>query len=106
VTKCLAQPIGIDTTIAFPDAVEVTLTSAEPTSAKMPVALGRQIYNLLQSYVLADSDDARDRAEDALRKLGVTDLNPITMSRTTGEFVMRIEGQAVWYQYAVKGGGR
>jgi tetratricopeptide (TPR) repeat protein len=98
----LKKPMTYETSISFPDTVEVSLKSAEPTSVKMSPELGRQITNLLRDYVLADSDRGRDGAEDALRKLGASGLNPTNMSRSAGELVVSLEGKTVRYLYVVK----
>ena len=98
----LKKPMTYETSISFPDTVEVNLKSAELTSVRMPSELGRQITNLLRDYVLADSERARDGAEDSLRKLGVSTLNPTNMSRSAGELVVSLEGKNVRYLYVVK----
>ena len=98
----LKKPMTYETSISFPDTVEVSLKSAELTSVKMSPDLGRQITNLLRDYVLADSDHGRDGAEDALRKLGVSGLNPTNMSRSAGEFVVSLDGKSMRYLYVIK----
>lgn len=104
VMEKLSQIIKIDSEVAFPDAIDVKLASVEPTASAMPRPLANQIVSVLVTYVFADTDAGRDRAEQTLRKLGVSDLEPATMSRMTGELVMQIEGKAVRYRYAIKGG--
>jgi tetratricopeptide (TPR) repeat protein len=103
VVQSLAKPIVIETTIEFPDSVQVAIALATPTTGSQPPPLGKQISGLLAKYVLAESDDERDRAEDTLRKLGVSDLEPTTMSRVTGEFVVEAGGKASRYRYTVRG---
>jgi len=98
----LAKPLVIETAIEFPDSVQVAMSLAVPITGSKPPPLGNEISGLLAKYVLAESDDERDRTEDTLRKLGVSDLEPTTMSRMTGEFVVDVGGKALRYRYVVR----
>ncbi|HEX8153240.1 MAG TPA: hypothetical protein VF698_08955, partial [Thermoanaerobaculia bacterium] len=98
----LARPMVIETTIEFPDSVQVAMSLIAPATGSAPPPLGRQVSGLLAKYVLAETDDERDRAEDTLRKLGVSDLEPTTMSRITGEFVVDAAGRSWRYRYTVR----
>ena len=98
----LSRKIEIGSELTFPEAIDVRITSLEPTASALPSPLAKQIMSALANYVLAESDYGRDQADKTLKKLGVSDLDPTTMSRTTGEFVVQIEGKPVRYRYAVK----
>jgi tetratricopeptide (TPR) repeat protein len=102
VIENLAKPIVTETTIEFPDSMQVAIALAAPATGSTPPPLGSQISGLLAKYVLAESDDERDRIENTLRKLGVSDLEPTTMSRITGEFVVEAGGKASRYRYSVR----
>lgn len=102
VTEKLAKPIVVDFTIEFPDSVEVAITSVGAISGSVPPAVGQQIAGLIAKYVQAETDKDRDRAEDTLRRLGVSDLDPTTMSRATGEFFVEVGGKPVRYRYSVR----
>lgn len=102
VVEDLAKPMVIETTIGFPDSVQVAMSLASPITGSKPPPLGNEISGLLAKYVLAETDDERDRAENTLRKLGVSDLEPTTMSRVTGEFVVEVRGKALRYRYVVR----
>ncbi len=102
VNEKLSQKIEIGSEVGFPDAIDVRMASLEPTASQLPAALGKQIMSAIANYVLAESDYGRDKAEAELKKLGVSNLDPTTMSRTTGEFVVKIDGKPVRYRYTVK----
>jgi Tfp pilus assembly protein PilF len=89
--------------VGFPDFVDVGLSSLQPIAGKLAPDLGKQIIIAIGNYVTAESDEARDRAERALLLLGVTGLNPTTMSRTTGELLIPIDGKPTRYRYVVRG---
>jgi tetratricopeptide (TPR) repeat protein len=95
------KPIVQEFVISYPQATSVDLASLQPIAGSMPAELGKQITHALANYVTADSDDARDQAERTLSLLGVTGLDPTTMSRTTGELLIPIDGKPVRYRYAV-----
>lgn len=98
----LAKPFEYDTEVGFPDSVDVAISSVVPNAPKVPPAQGKLIASLIANYVLAETDEDRDRAENALRKLGVSDLDPTTMSRVTGEFVVEAGGRPQRYRYTVR----
>lgn len=102
VVEKLEKPLVTETVIEFPDSVQVAISLAAPATGSAPPPLGSQISGLLAKYVVAESDDERDRTENALRKLGVSDLEPTTMSRVTGEFVVEAGGRALRYRYSVR----
>ena len=64
--------------------------------------MGKLVARLIANYVQAETDDDRDRAENTLHKLGVSDINPTTMSRVTGEFVVEAGGKPQRYRYTVR----
>jgi len=102
VTETLAKPFEFTAEITFPDSVDVALSSVVPNAASLPPKIGKLIASLIANYVQAETDDDRDRAETTLRKLGVSDLNPTTMSRVTGEFVVEAGGKPQRYRYTVR----
>jgi hypothetical protein len=102
VIETLAKPFVYNTEIGFPDSVDVALTAVVPNVASLPPKTGQLIASLIANYVQAETEDDRDRAENTLRKLGVSDLNPTTMSRVTGEFVVEAGGKPRRYRYTVR----
>lgn len=102
VVERLARPAVIETTIEFPESVQVAITLAAPATGSAPPPLGSRISSLIAQYVRADSDEERERTENLLRKLGVSDLEPTTMSRDTGEFVVEGGGEVLRYRYVVR----
>jgi len=99
-------PMTKEFILGFPDAIDVGLSSLEPIAGKLSQELGKQIIVAIGNYVTAESDQGRDRAERTLLLLGVTGLNPTTMSRSTGELLIPIDGKPVRYRYVVRGMGR
>jgi Tfp pilus assembly protein PilF len=98
----LAQPMVVEMAIEFPDSVSVDLKALTPMPAGVKTPITNQISGLIATYVRAETDAERDRAEDTLRKLGVSDLDPTTMSRASGEFLVEAGGKPVRYRYTVK----
>lgn len=102
VIEKLKQPLVIEYTISFPDSIDVKLTSSgEARLSELPRATLQDIQNALGSYVTADSDDERDRAEYKLLQLGVLNLTSTTMSHTSGDFEIAVGGKAVKCHYQV-----
>jgi tetratricopeptide (TPR) repeat protein len=102
VIETLAKPFVYETEISFPDSVDVAIRPIVPSAPNVPADKGKLISSLIANYVLAETDEDRDRAENALRKLGVSDLDPTTMSRVTGEFVFEATGHPLRYRYTVR----
>ena len=67
----------------------------------MPSVTVKGIVNALAEYVTGESDLERDRGEDKLLQLGVLNLAPATMSRSTGDFEIAIAGKTLKCHYAV-----
>jgi len=95
-------PMVKEFVIGFPDATSVDLTSMEPIPGKIPQALGKQIVAALANYVTGESEETQEQAERTLTLLGVTGLDPTTMSRTTGELLIPVDGKPVRYRYVVR----
>src|SRR4051794_12381483 len=102
VNETLAKPYEYIADITFPDSVDVALSAVVPNAASLPPKTAQLIASLIGNYVQAETDEDRDRVENTLRKLGVSDLNPTTMSRVTGEFVVEAGGQPRRYRYTVR----
>jgi Tfp pilus assembly protein PilF len=102
VIEKLAKPFEYETEVGFSDSVDVAISSVVPNAPKVPPATAKLIASLIANYVLAETDEDRDRAENTLRKLGVSDLDPTTMSRVTGEFVVEAGGRPQRYRYTVR----
>ncbi len=102
VTEKLKQPMMIDIDVNFPDAIDVKISSVgEGGLAALPSTTVKGLVNALADYVTAESDSDRDRAEEKLRKLGVSNLAPATMSRSTGDLEIIVGGKTLKYRYTV-----
>ena len=102
VVESLKKPMIIEMTIGFPDSIDVKLTSmGQGGLSDLPVATQKGIVNALADYVTGESELERDRAENKLLALGILNLNPATMSRSTGEFEVAVAGKTLKYRYAV-----